>query len=107
MFYIQTSSSGDPHRDRLLQSQKQWHSGQNGDVLSEVLVTVGIEDSVPRVGDGQILAASLTSSVVTGAAVGGEVRRRLNEHPGPGIGTGVRNNPEETAEVDGSKLEWN
>ena len=70
-------------------------------------MTVGIEDSVPRVGDGQILAVSLTASVVTGAAVGSEVRRRLNEHPGPGISAGVRNNPEETAEIDCSELVWN
>ena len=96
-----------PAETAFCRDKKRRHSRQNGDVLSEVLVTVGIEYSIPCVGDGQILASSLTACVVTGATVGGEVRRCLDEHPGPGIGTGIRNNPKETAEVDGSELVWN
>ena len=70
-------------------------------------MTIRVEDRVTRIGDGQILAVSLTASVVACAAVGGKVRSRLDKHPGPGIGTGVRDDPEETTEVDGSKLKRN
>ena len=70
-------------------------------------MTVGIEDGVTRITDGQIFAVGLTTSVVTGAAIGGEVRRRLDKYPGPRIGTGVGDDPEDTAEVNSSELIWN
>lgn len=70
-------------------------------------MTIGVEDGVACIGNGQLLAVSLAASVVTGTTVGSEKRRCLDERPGPGIGTSIRDNPEETAEVDGSKFIWN
>ena len=70
-------------------------------------MTVSVEDGVACVADSQFLAVSLTTGVVTGAAVRGEEGRCLDERPSPGIGTSVGDNPEKTAEVDGSELIWN
>ena len=67
-------------------------------------MTVGVEDGLSRIVDGQVLARGLTGCVVSSATVDGEVGRRVYKRSGLGIRTSVGGAPVGTAEVDLSIL---
>ena len=73
-------------------------------ILSEVFVTIGVEDGLVWVVPCQVPGFFLTVSVFIGATVVGEAGRHVDERSGLGIGTGGGGVPEGTAEVDRSEL---
>ena len=70
-------------------------------------MTVCVEDGLSRVADGQVLASSLTGSVVGGATIDCEVGGHVDKRSGLGVGTSVGGTPVGTAEVDLSVLTGN
>lgn len=90
-------------RNPPLQSQGQ-HLEQSRIVLSEVLVTIGVEDGPTWVTFRQALTICTTVCIVLGATVEGEVGRLMDKRSSLGIGTGVGGLPEGAAEVDLSEF---
>jgi len=82
---------------------RQHHLGQSGVVLGKVLVIIGVVDRQIQVFGGQALGFILTVNVVAGATVVGEVGRLLDKCASPGVGIGLRDVPEGTAEVDNAE----
>ena len=73
---------------------------QRRGVLSEIFVTVSVEDRLIWVGDRQVPAILRTVSEVPGATVDGEVGNFVDERSGLGIGTVDGGVPEGTAKVN-------
>ena len=67
-------------------------------------MTVGIEDGLAWIVDGQLLRCILTGSVVLGPTVLGEAGRLVDKRSGLRVGTVEGSVPEGTAEVDLSEL---
>jgi len=81
--------------------------GKGWGILSEVLVTVSVEDGLSYVVDCQALGFTLTVRVVFGAAVGPEMGRLVNERSSPGICPGIGGVLESRAEVNFSEISGN
>ena len=73
-------------------------------VLSEILVTISVEDGPVWVAVRQVLTFGTAVSVVLGSTVDDEVRGFVDERSSLGIGTGGGGLPEGAAEVDLPKL---
>lgn len=73
---------------------------QRRGVLSEIFVTVGVEDRLIWIGDRQVLAILRTVSEVPGATVDGEVGNFMDEGSGLGICTVGGGVPEGATEVN-------
>lgn len=77
--------------------------GLVGVILGEVLVAVGIHDSLVGGVDGELLCVALTVAKVVSAAVGIEMGRLVDDGASLGVGASVGCVPEGTAEVDLAK----
>jgi len=86
---------------------RQHHLGQSRVVLGKVLMIIGVVDRQMRVFGGQALGFILTVNVVIGATVVGGVGRLVDNRFSPGVGTGLRDVPKGTAEVDNSECAGN
>lgn len=73
-------------------------------VLGEVLVIFGIHDGATRIVDSQSFCSTPTVNVVLGVTVDSEMGRLVDKFSSLGIGTGVRELPEATADIKFSKV---
>ena len=65
-------------------------------------MTIGVEDGLTWVVDGQGSGVTVTVSIVGGVTVDGELGSLVNQRSGPGIGTNVVGVPKDTTEVHNS-----
>jgi hypothetical protein len=69
-------------------------------ILSEVLVVVGVHNRLVRSVGGETLSIGLTIAEVVSAAIGGKVRRFVDDGSSLRVGTSVGCAPEGIAEID-------